>query len=182
MQIWEMKNVSDKFHSLILTEQSDENYSYLIGKFEGHEMQKPWNPPLLKYLKKRANKSDAPKCWDIHAPVFSDRAVSVLANFLENTSQILPLKHDKEIFYAINVLNIGDGFDKQNSKINFFASGEIMNIDEYFFHYDKVENQHIFKIPESKRAVFVSDVFVQAVKDHSLKGFIFKETGFRASN
>jgi len=142
MQVWEMTNVSDKFHSLILTEQSEENYSYLRGEFEGHRIEKPWYPPSLKYLKKRANKSDAPKCWDINAPIFSERAVTALANFLENTSQLLPLEHEKEKFYAINVLNIVDGFDKQKSKIKYFNSGKIMNIEEYFFYCDKIENQH----------------------------------------
>ncbi|WP_373461116.1 imm11 family protein [Paenibacillus sp. V4I5] len=118
----------------------------------------------------------------MNAPIFSERAVTALANFLENTSQVLPLKHEKEKFYAINILNIVDGFDKQKSKIKYFNSGKIMNIEEYFFHCDKIVNQHIFKIPERlKSTVFVSDVFVQAVKDHSLKGFIFKETGLTLS-
>src|SRR5690349_17620637 len=148
MHVWEMTNVSDKFLSLILKEQKEENYSYLFEKFEGKRIENPWFPPSVKYLKKRANKSDAPKCWDIKAPIFSERAVRALSIFLDSTSQILPLEHETEKYYAINVLNIVDALDKQKSKIKYFSSGRIMEIEEYFFNCDKLKDQHIFKIPE----------------------------------
>lgn len=91
--------------------------------------------------------------------------------------ELLPLNHDTQRFYAVNVIRLIDGLDLEKSIVKYveghpnFVDGVI----KFAFKLDVIENYPIFKIPEYKRLrVFVTDTFKEAVEANDLKGFTFE--------
>ncbi|WP_419179831.1 hypothetical protein [Polycladomyces zharkentensis] len=59
--------------------------------------------------------------------------------------------------------------------MRFPHSGRIMYVRTYSFKEDQVRNQVLFRIPEEKGSIFVTDPFLQIYHEHGLTGLIFKE-------
>ncbi|KYN78011.1 hypothetical protein A0J52_01630 [Clostridium sporogenes] len=107
--------------------------------------------------------------------VFSSNAVKVLKKYLENNAEILPISYDKGEYFIINVTNVKDCIDNEKAEVKRFkSSGKIMRFIKYAFEFEVIKNEHIFKIPELKGRVFVSEEFRQRVMDKDLKGFKFE--------
>jgi hypothetical protein len=120
--------------------------------------------------------NDFPKIASM--PVFSKRAISELAAYLERSGEVLPLIFNNRMdeYFAFNVLNVVDALDEENSKISRFASsGRIKNIETYEFFQPKLQGLVLFKIPQVPPRIFVTDSFVQKVETAGLSGFYFRE-------
>jgi hypothetical protein len=111
-------------------------------------------------------------------PAFSQKAVDALRDFLEPNGEILPLITPPKLgpYYAYNTTTVADVLDIQRSSgVTFFGNDEflISDICRFEFREDKLQGLSIFRIPEYTRKIFVTDVFVQRVREHKLWGMLF---------
>lgn len=107
-------------------------------------------------------------------PVFSEPAVSILSDFLEQNGELLPLVYSRGRYFAYNVTTVVNALDEDRSKLVRFSTGRVMSIEEYVFKQEALSDRPIFKIPELPRAyVFVTDIFVERVRAGALHGFDF---------
>jgi hypothetical protein len=105
----------------------------------------------------------------------SQRALDTLLPHIASYGEVLPVLFDEAAFAIFNVTNVVDALDEQASDVKYFtSSGRVMAIDRFVFKPELVKNEWIFKIPQCPEAHnFVTDRFVQVVRDAGLRGFGF---------
>jgi len=109
-------------------------------------------------------------------PLFSERAVAELKDLLTPAGQLLEVFHGGDRYYALNVTNLVDALDREKSRLKFFKNGRVMNIEHHEFIPERVVGQIVFKLPDAPDMdVYVTEVFVQAVRSLKLTGFAFEE-------
>ncbi|MGO4269247.1 DUF1629 domain-containing protein, partial [Paenibacillus sp. TAF58] len=109
--------------------------------------------------------------------MFNDKALNTLHELIEGNIEVLPYFHPKDTYYAINVLNVVDCLDRSVAVLNIDEKyNKVRNINKYAFHKDRIEHEIMFKIPEKVYSeIFVTDIFVEKVKQAGLTGFRFAE-------
>ncbi len=110
--------------------------------------------------------------WRRVGSCFNKQALQVLEQLLGDSVQILPLSHENQEFYIINIIEIIDCLDEEHSEVRHY--GPASKIIKPVFKEQFVKGKHIFKIPQSPSAIFVSDVIKQEVDSHALKGLAWK--------
>ena len=173
MKIWELDADANNYDNFDIAD--DEFEEFMEYGFDGKSIKDRWRPFRIENMD-NVKKGDIPSLFG-SIPVFSERAVKVLREYLEDNAEILPLQHDGEKYFLINVTNVQDCIDFENSEIKRFpSSGKIMRFVKYSFKEDVVKNQHIFKIKQYPRSiVLVSDEFRNKVLNSELEGFDFIE-------
>lgn len=173
MKIWKLDCDVDNYENLSRSDNLDLD---ILQSFDGRSLLKSWIPIKVKpmYLGKRPF-SNTPGFLP-HIPVFDEKAISVLEQFLNGNSEILPLKCSVGKFYAINVTKIIRGIDYAKSDYKTFRDGKrIMRISKYYFDIEKVDKEDFFKLSdEPLKKPFVSDAFKSTVIDAGLTGFKFE--------
>lgn len=113
-------------------------------------------------------------------PVFSEKAWKVFEPFIGNYTEPLPLITAEGKYYALNILNIIDALDKENSEISYNrVTGRVSRVFRHVFHADKIEGQFIFKVPETKGLeVYISEDFKRIAEENGLKGLDFSKVVF----
>lgn len=108
--------------------------------------------------------------------LLSSRAKVILQDLIAKSGEFLEMKYENELIYAFNVLNIIDVLNENKSVVKRFkSSGRIMSIEKYEFIPYLLEDQVIFKIPQQKVRIYVTDKFVEKVNNHGLVGLEFVE-------
>jgi len=108
--------------------------------------------------------------------LLSARAKEILQDMMAPSGEFLEMKYGNESVYAFNVTNVMDVLDENKSEVKRFkSSGRIMSIEKYEFIPHLLENQVIFKIPQQKVRIFVTDKLIQRVNEHGLVGLEFVE-------
>jgi hypothetical protein len=120
----------------------------------------------------------------ILTPIFSQKAVDVLADLLEGSGELLPLVCDFGKYYAFNITRKVEALDEERSefKLNSELYSDLDDepdfqlVTKFAFDPDRVANLNIFKLPKINRhnVPLVTDRFVQRVREANLKGFAFK--------
>ena len=141
-------------------------------RFDGTSVKKNWRgQEEFAFIPQRLPKGDTPGL-STHIPVFSVRAVAVLADLLEKNGELLPTTCDGEDYFVFNVTRVIDALDEANCELKRFSSGRIMDIVRYSFVEAKLIGIVIFKLRQDLLgSVYVTDPFVQRVKAAKLKGF-----------
>ena len=106
------------------------------------------------------------------AAVFNERALQVLHHLIRDSVQIFPLSHESQKFYMINVIEIVDCLDEELSEVRRY--GPASRIIKPVFTEQLAEGKHIFKVPQSPSAIFVSDRFKQEIESNVLKGLTWQ--------
>ncbi|MCI0742248.1 MAG: hypothetical protein L0Y72_24710 [Gemmataceae bacterium] len=110
-------------------------------------------------------------------PAFSRRAVDVLREFLEPNGELLPLVSTVGEYYAYNITTVADVLDQEKSEFQWIGEkrtfNDILDINHYEFIADKVTGLSIFRLVERCANTYVSQMFVDRVKQHGLQGFHF---------
>jgi hypothetical protein len=107
--------------------------------------------------------------------VLSRRALDELLPLIGRFGQVLPLAFDEWEYSLFNITNVIDAVDIEASETVRYPDGGLSRIKRYVFKPEAVRDQWIFKIPQrSKGFAFVTDRFVEAVKDAGLTGFGFE--------
>ena len=119
--------------------------------------------------------SDAPGFYS-HIPVFSERAVLVLKKYIDNNAEILTARYNEKNYYIINVTNVLNCINFEESEYKTFPDGKrIMVFEKYAFIKEKVIDQDLFKVrEETVKRPFVSDAFRESVINNRLTGFSFE--------
>ena len=116
-------------------------------------------------------------CVNLIIPAFSRRAVDVLRDLLEPNGELLPLVSNIGEFYAYNTTTVVDILDEKKSKIKWLSPkhtfDQIFQIERYECKADKMEGLSIFRIVERSSSTYVSQIFVDRVREHDLEGFHF---------
>ncbi len=174
MNIYLLKADANRYQGILPC--SDEDWD-VFSKFDGNPIKNFWSSiEICFYIEDIDSmpRGDFP-ILATHVPVFSRHAVNCLKNTLESNGELLPLKAGTEIYYAYNVTTLLNALNPIESTIIRFSTGELMDIEKYSFFAEQIINTDIFKIPQaSTMDVFVTDGFVEKVKDYQLTGFIFK--------
>ncbi len=174
MTIYQLRPDADRFQWLTMVDERDFDVEAL---FQGETIRSTWTPkhviPLVEKGMPTAPLSDYPVLGTI--PTFSRRAVDALRSILESNGELLPLASDVGEFYAFNVTNVIDALDEEQSKlIRFQSSGRVMSITQYAFRREALNDQMIFKLPQSlKGRPFVTQTFADVAKLAGLAGLLF---------
>ncbi|CCN49844.1 conserved hypothetical protein [Vibrio nigripulchritudo MADA3029] len=106
--------------------------------------------------------------------VFSENAVETLQDILLKRGQLLPVitqSKEKKFFgyYPTNPLT--NCFDREKSVYREYPNG--LMIRKHSLIKDNIEDEYLFTIEEDISSVFVTDKFVERVKNSGLVGFDF---------
>ncbi len=107
-------------------------------------------------------------------PIVSLRGREVIESLTGNQVEFLPFETPTGHYYGLHVQYV-DCLDVARAEvIRFKSSGRIMEVTKYAFHWNRLENIHIFRLPElGLSRLFVSDEFKQLVETHGLTGLLF---------
>ncbi len=106
--------------------------------------------------------------------VFSESALTALADILEPRGQLLPVitESKRKRFFGYYPTNPLSGcFDKEKSIYE--ECPNALMIEKTFFIAQNITDEYLFPIEECISRVFVTDKFKQRVKDANLLGFDF---------
>lgn len=113
--------------------------------------------------------------FKIDPMVLSRRAIDVLMPHICAFGQALPLHFEEAEYFLFNVTNVIDAVDIDASEVVRYPDGGLSRIVRYVFKPEVVRDQWIFKVPQQPKGfAFVTDRFVDLVKQHGLTGFGFK--------
>jgi len=144
-----------------------------IQTYDGRPKSEGWIPRQVKRMYDR-DFSNAPGLSS-HIPVFDRVAVEKLGEYLQGVTEVLPLDCNDGEFFAINVIEVLDCIDYNDSEYKSFSDGSIMRFIKYVFNKEIVSGKHIFKIIDEPLArPFVSDEFKERVEESNLVGFKFE--------
>ena len=149
-----------------------------IYRFDGTPLADRWRPLAVKADEQEIRDlpaSDFPHLFGA-VPVFRKSAATVLRPLLEGNGELLPLFCDEGEYFIFNVLRMVDALDERASQIIKFPNSEkILEIEHFVFKPAQLASVDIFKLPQQPLGrVFVSDHFVEIVKDARLVGFSFE--------
>ncbi len=164
----------DRYQNLVFTSKKD---WAIVRQFGGRHLLSSWTAPAVEVFRddkfnRNLPPSDFPSLTGVL--VFSARAVGALQRRLRENGEILPLNCSEGEYYAFNLTTSIDALDESNSEVERFKTdGRIMQINKYIFFADRLHGATIFKIPQSRAKVFVTDTFRKMVIDNGLSGFAF---------
>jgi hypothetical protein len=171
MNVYRLGADVNRYQHLVLFDEREE--VRLRDMFMGAPMAATWKPPLVEILRdvrhRGRPRSDFPAFGG--DPVFSERAIEALRNLLEPSGEILPLRCHEGTYFAYNVTRVVDALDEARSELERFDDGVVMRIVQPVFFPDRVAGETIFKVPQSRARVFVTDPFVQRIQERGLVGF-----------
>ena len=106
--------------------------------------------------------------------IFSESALTALADILEPRGQLLPVITEskrKQFFGYYPTNSLSGCFDKEKSIYDEWPNG--LMIRKLFLIAENITDEYLFSIEESISGVFVTDKFKQRVEDANLLGFDF---------
>ncbi len=175
MKIWRMEEIGDIYQFITVKDMDGHELLQFVDSLGTKRNTSEWIPLKIQiHRNKRRKICDYP---GFVVPVFSEKAVDVIRDFLISKADILPLDCGDERYFLINVYNKVDCIDYDQAQYTKFDSGRVREFKKYAFKQEMLINEHIFKIPEiiGKSMVFVSDEFRNRVINNDLIGFNFIE-------
>jgi hypothetical protein len=115
-------------------------------------------------------------CVNLTVPALSKRAVDALRDMLEPNGELLPLVSSLGEYFAYNVTTVADILDHQRSDLAWFSTGPravALHIRHYECIPERLSRLFIFRLVEKPAATFVTQLFVDRVRQHGLQGFHF---------
>lgn len=103
------------------------------------------------------------------------KSYDILHPYIKEFAQFFEISTNCGQWYAVNVTNIVDCLDLDNSRIQRFPStGRVMRIDEYVFHDEAIKDNHLFLLPESRNSFpYATEYFKGLVEGNGLTGIKF---------
>lgn len=151
----------------------DERYDDFYERyFIGKEMAKDWEPPPFKIDDPNLSLKDF-VAGTLMAPLVSEKSKRALFHLLRNHAEFLPCMDIKNIpYYVLNVTRLVDCIDLNNSEVSYHPTepGRILNIMQFRFQEDKIENVPVFKVPQDTGIIFVRRPFVDVVIKERITG------------
>ncbi|MEM7758157.1 MAG: DUF1629 domain-containing protein [Cyanobacteria bacterium P01_A01_bin.40] len=174
MKIYEIAPHSDKYDSFYCTGEDDYRIiKHFLGYRNFDKAPAFWRP--IPVTIDRMEKSGEFPALST-AIVFSQKALQILKPLVEGSVEFLPLQCDSGEFVMLKITDIADCLDYTRAEVKRFpSSGRVMQVISYAFRKNCLDNKIIFKIPEQKARVYVSQRFKDCVENNQLEGLIFSE-------
>jgi hypothetical protein len=115
-------------------------------------------------------------CVNLTVAALSKRGVDALRDMLEPNGELLPLVSSLGEYFAYNVTTVADVLDLQRSDVVWFSTGPravARHIRRYACIPERLRGLSIFRVVEKPAATFVTQPFVDRVRQHGLQGFHF---------
>ena len=179
MKIWRIEPDVDNYDNITFVDERDWEKFQFEYKFNGDTLKGTWSPLKVEIIEE-IKKSDFPSLAS-SALVISERALLQLKHLLEDTTEVLPLRCEMGMYFILNVVEISDCLDRENSSfVTFRNSNKIKEIYECVLDSKRISHKHIFKISDQLKSYpFVSEQFKQIVEEAGLDGILFKEIQVR---
>lgn len=178
MKIWSLEEDVNVYEHITLLDGSNDKWIEFGDMFNNKSLKDIWKPLKVRLIEhgNKLKRGDMPYLSP-GKPVFTERAINILRELLDENVEFLPLDYTLQKLVLLNVTNRIDAIDYEKADIKFMPDGKrILRFKKYAFIERKIINQHIFKIVEQPRAdVFVSDEFRNKVIESGLEGFKFIE-------
>ena len=177
MNVYSLVADADNYQKLDLVDE-DKDWE-IIYKFNGKPLAAEWRPLRVEIMDEDTGdvlpQSDCPLLFT-GAPALSRRAAEILKPFLARNGELLPLDFGTEEYFVFNVTSVVDALDEEASEIVRFPDGKkVMDIKRFTFIPSRLEGVDLFKLSQQPLGgVFVTDGFVQAVRQAGLLGFHFE--------
>lgn len=176
MRIYEL-NCDFSFQSLDFENENEEKKFDRYDNLFGKSVKSMWQPLRIKILEGEESlpKSDFPHLIS-GFPIMSRRAKEVLHDLIAPYVEFLPLESSfGGEYYGINVLEEADALDEEASELKRFSDGRVMVVHKYVFKPDAVEGKVIFRLPQFRARIYVTDLFADKVREHGLTGLELNE-------
>ena len=164
---------SDIYHSLAIDPTLPVDWP---NQFDGRRLGEAWQPVSAR-LYEVEEEGNFPR-FRGHLPVMTDSAWQQLEPLIGNYVEALPINLTSPIettLYLINITNVLDCLNKQESVIKYFTGDKIMIVDHHVFNESVILDQPIFRIKDYEMGrAFVSDIFRDTVESVGLKGLIWE--------
>jgi hypothetical protein len=180
MNVYQLNSDLDHYQNLTVT---DEVHHYINQHFlHRTPLKDSWKPLQVSVLQFKRGKVDygalPPNDFPMVGgmPIFSKRAVDSLGDMLSENGEVLPLLFEgkKNVYFAFNPLRLVDALNEEHSQLVRFEDGRVMLVERYEFQPDRLNRYVLFKIPQETARIYVTDEFVNRVKETSLTGFLFR--------
>ena len=177
MKMFQMRADGNRYENLTYANPDDSKRT--LDWCDGTSMAGRWFPMPLEILKEPEGYEKLPRgdfpCFISGAAVFTQKAVTALADLLEGQVELLPIICEAGDYQLANVIRVVDALDEANSDVQRFEDGRVMDVERYAFHPEKLKGLTIFKLPQFRRGrVYVTERFVDRVREAGLKGFRFE--------
>ncbi|GAA4737608.1 imm11 family protein [Flavisolibacter ginsenosidimutans] len=174
MAVWSLVAATDytEFHFL---EEKDRSFfqETVTNCFEKlNSVMSSWRPLYMF----RGEPKKHPDFFEIDATsviAISQKAVDRLKQFLEKDIELLPLETDAGRYYVLNVMNIVDCLNKNESVYTSTNNGLIAAYTSLEFIQEKIADNVIFKIPELPYHTFITDEIQDRCETEKVKGLMF---------
>lgn len=178
MNVYKLEADSNHYQNFVLTNKNDWD-KFMFGHFDGHSMKAEWSPLEVALLRdekedhRERPQSDFPNLGGV-VPVFSAHAIDTLRDLLTANGEVLPLRYREGNYFVYNPTRVVDALDEARSEIEVFkSSGRVMRIVRYEFYPERLQGLTAFRLSQRPTLVYVTEKFVQRVKDAGLIGFDF---------
>lgn len=172
MRTFELQPDSENYRWLTLVRESDFN---VLADLPDSRRENDWIPLAAEWIDDALNEgkpeSDFPTLGS--TPVFSRRAVDALSDMLIENGELLPLALANGNYFVYNTTRVIDALDEERSELVRLSTGRVMRVVKYVFH-QTVGFTPVFRIPQLRTKVFVTDRFMERVTTAGLTGFALK--------
>ncbi len=106
--------------------------------------------------------------------VIDEQAKEILMSHIGHEVELLPIDIEGQPHYIVNIINVIDCLDKENSEIKYFKSNptKIMRIVKHVFHEEHTVDSFMFKLP-SITPMFCTQKFKDLVEQNEITGLRF---------
>ncbi|QJD82592.1 imm11 family protein [Cohnella herbarum] len=175
MKIWQL-TADDESKKLTYDKKKAKELGHPIRtEFNGSPIKESWMP--IKFITLKNGKYvDFPNFRD-GVPVCTRETFVKIGYEIGYQAEFLPVAHEELDLLLVNVTNIIDCVNSDKSTAKRLSTGAFICYLNHVFLPEKIPNDTlIFKLPEtSETDVYVTDLFVNLVKKHKLKGCRFIE-------
>jgi len=109
-------------------------------------------------------------------PLISLRGREKIEPLIANQVEFLPFETSVGPYYGLHIKYV-DCLDEELSQVDYLypeEKREIYSVSKYAFYWEKLQNVHIFRLPNViHTSFFVSDEFRRVVEENGLTGLLF---------
>ena len=115
-------------------------------------------------------------CLELTTPAFSPRAVQALRPMLEESGELLELRHRNGPYFALNVTMQSNALNVKQSDVRWFSDAVHLranDIRRFEFYKSRLRGLSVFSLKQTPRFVLVTEEFKQRVEAARLNSFQF---------
>lgn len=129
--------------------------------------------PLIMQRQEPKKHADFFSIEDTDCIAMSEKAVQYLKDLINEKIELLPIETDAGKYYVLNIMNVINCLNKEESDYTALPNGLIVNYSLLEFDEVKLGNNAIFKISELPYTNFITDSIQEICELEDLHGLLF---------